>query len=339
MKPIISIVIPVYNTEKYLDKCITSILSSTLKEIEVILVDDGSKDSSPEICDKYADLDDRIKVIHQPNGGVSVARNNGIASAEGVWLTFVDSDDYIFPDYYKDLLKIAIDNKVDIVRTTNFLEKNGILTTISSTHMYPKFDTESCEIAIGGGYKVDVKLAREMVLLDVWTSNLPIGIYKKTLFENVTFPEGRTYEDLAVGYLPYYNCSTDVVVYNKPYYVYNCNNINSICRSSNNTAKRNYDIFLAFADRYYFSVDNETGLSMDLLKKTISNALGAYNAGVYYNRPEITECAKEFLFKHKYFALKDKKISRINHTQLLMFYYFRYVYGIIIRLIYRAKKR
>ena len=92
MNPKISIVIPVYNTEKYLEKCISSVLSSTLKDVEVILIDDGSTDDSPRICDDFAQKDNRIIVLHQPNQGLSVARNIGIDNAKGEWLAFVDSD-------------------------------------------------------------------------------------------------------------------------------------------------------------------------------------------------------------------------------------------------------
>ena len=91
--PIISIIVPIYNVEEYLPKCIDSILNQTYKELEVILVDDGSPDSCGKICDRYAKKDERVKVIHQKNGGLSAARNSGLDCANGEYIGFVDSDD------------------------------------------------------------------------------------------------------------------------------------------------------------------------------------------------------------------------------------------------------
>lgn len=100
----ISIITPVYNTEKFLNRCIDSILSQTYSDFELILVDDGSSDSSGDICDKYALVDKRIKVFHQPNGGVSSARNFGLDRAKGEWVTFIDSDDYVSQSLLEDYM-------------------------------------------------------------------------------------------------------------------------------------------------------------------------------------------------------------------------------------------
>ena len=101
--PKISIIVPVYNTEKYISNCIESILKQKEKDFELLLIDDGSKDQSGRICDTYATKDDRIKVIHKKNGGVSSARNLGIDHAKGEMIFFIDSDDTVGPDYLKNL--------------------------------------------------------------------------------------------------------------------------------------------------------------------------------------------------------------------------------------------
>ena len=100
---IISIIVPVYNAEKTIRQCVDSILNQEYKYLELILVDDGSKDGSPAICDEYAGKDKRVKVFHKENGGVSSARNLGLNHAQGGWITFVDSDDYIDPDYFVNI--------------------------------------------------------------------------------------------------------------------------------------------------------------------------------------------------------------------------------------------
>lgn len=127
----ISIIVPVYNVEKYLGECIDSLINQTYKNIEIILVDDGSKDNSGCICDDYANQDSRIKVIHAPNGGVSLARNIGLDNASGEWITFVDSDDWLDLDFCQKLIEKS--SQADIVfarmirnfsdgKTSNFFE-------------------------------------------------------------------------------------------------------------------------------------------------------------------------------------------------------------------------
>ena len=114
-RPFISIIIPVYNIGKYLDACICSILNSTYRDYEIILVDDGSTDSSPQICDKYKLLDHRIVVLHTANCGVSHARNEGLTTAKGEWVTFVDGDDIITDDMLDYLSKNAV-NDIDLLQ-------------------------------------------------------------------------------------------------------------------------------------------------------------------------------------------------------------------------------
>ena len=109
--PLVSIIVPVYNAEKYLNRCVDSILSQTMTDFELLLVDDGSKDNSGRICDEYAEKDARVRVFHKPNGGVSSARNLGLDNARGEWITFCDADDVVLPSW----LSIFIDNACDSV--------------------------------------------------------------------------------------------------------------------------------------------------------------------------------------------------------------------------------
>lgn len=113
----ISIIVPVYNTEKYLKRCVNSILAQTYTDLEIILVDDGSKDSSGFICDEYAKQDQRIKVVHKKNGGVSSARNLGLDLAQGEYIAFVDSDDYLDSNMYEEMYKVALKYNCEVVLT------------------------------------------------------------------------------------------------------------------------------------------------------------------------------------------------------------------------------
>lgn len=113
MRHKVSIIVPIYNVEKYLDRCVQSILNQTLKEIEIILVDDGSPDGCPAMCDEYAKQDSRVKVIHKKNGGLGLARNSGLEIATGEYVAFVDSDDFVNPDMYEKLYNTAKHKNLD----------------------------------------------------------------------------------------------------------------------------------------------------------------------------------------------------------------------------------
>ena len=115
MKSLVSVIVPIYKVEKYLNKCVDSIINQSYKNLEIILVDDGSPDKCGEICDKYAEKDSRVKVIHKENGGLSDARNAGIDIAKGDYLLFVDSDDWITSNICEVLIKNANDNLSDII--------------------------------------------------------------------------------------------------------------------------------------------------------------------------------------------------------------------------------
>ena len=115
MSSLISVVVPIYKVEKYLDKCVDSLINQTYKNLEIILVDDGSPDSCPHICDEYAKKDSRIKVVHKKNGGLSDARNAGMKIATGEYISFIDSDDYIALDFFETLLNTMIAEDSDIV--------------------------------------------------------------------------------------------------------------------------------------------------------------------------------------------------------------------------------
>ena len=116
--PAISVIVPVYKVEKYIHRCVDSILGQTFTDYELILVDDGSPDNCGAICDEYAVKDSRIVVIHQENGGLSAARNTGIdwsfANSDSRWLTFIDSDDWVHPEYLQRLLAAAVEHNVSV---------------------------------------------------------------------------------------------------------------------------------------------------------------------------------------------------------------------------------
>ena len=115
MNPLVSIVIPVYNVEKYLDRCVRSVVRQTYDNLEILLIDDGSPDNCPQMCDAWAQIDTRIRVIHKQNAGLGMARNTGIENATGKYICFFDSDDYIIGDIIEEAVLLAENEKADMV--------------------------------------------------------------------------------------------------------------------------------------------------------------------------------------------------------------------------------
>ena len=203
--PKISIVVPVYNVEQYLDKCVESILSQTFTDFELLLIDDGSKDSSGKLCDEIAKKDSRITVYHKPNGGLSDARNYGIDRANGEYLTFIDSDDYVEADYLEILI--------------NAMEQNGADLSISS-HKAIYSNGTVLEKQTGEISLLTPKTALHRLLYDegidlsAWAK-----LYKASLFKDVRFPKGRYFEDAATTYL-LIDKAMSVAVHSKSTYNY-----------------------------------------------------------------------------------------------------------------------
>ena len=175
----ISVIVPVYNVEKYLEKCIDSILSQTFKNFEIILVDDGSTDSCGIICDEYERLDNRVKVIHKINGGLSSARNSGLEIASGEYVAFVDSDDWIDKNMYQELYNEAKKNNADIVQC-KFIKAKDENVSI--------YNNEFNEVEVIGNLDALCNLYNERCIETVVTWN---KLYKRYLFNDIVFPQWK----------------------------------------------------------------------------------------------------------------------------------------------------
>lgn len=202
--PEISVIVPVYNVEKYIEKCVCSILEQTFTDFELILIDDGSTDSSGQYCDKIQEQDERIKVIHKKNGGLSSARNAGIDVATGKYLTFIDSDDYIAENMLNELYQ-------DINR------ENAELAMVGLYHVY----ADSAPSTISEEYHVlsQEETTRLILIGKLISVNAVAKLYKKELFNEVRYPVGKAYEDAFTIMKVITQCSK-IVVNTKQYYYY-----------------------------------------------------------------------------------------------------------------------
>lgn len=173
MNPLISVVVPVYNVERYLEKCVNSLLDQSYSFLEIILVDDGSTDNSGHICDRYAENHDDVRVFHKENGGLSSARNYGTEKAKGEWITYVDSDDYVEKDYVFDLWGLISSFNADMAITKTFREsERGRVTNVKRENQFESYVTDKKDAFLSVYYKSIVgwsgygKLIRRDVIID-----------------------------------------------------------------------------------------------------------------------------------------------------------------------------
>lgn len=181
----ISVIIPIYNVEEYLKRCIESVLNQTYSDLEIILVDDGSTDHCGEICDSYCEMDGRVKVIHKQNGGLSSARNAGLEAAGGEYVGFVDGDDYIAEDMYDTLLTYMKDD-VDITCCGRiYISANGKYEKRYISNVQKYTSEEALE---------------EVLLLRKIGVSVCTKLFRRSLFEGIRFPVGRVSEDIPTIY-------------------------------------------------------------------------------------------------------------------------------------------
>ena len=189
MHDLISVIIPVYKVEKYLCRCVDSVLEQTYTNMEIILVDDGSPDNCPVMCDEYARQDSRVKVIHQENAGLSGARNAGIDMAQGQWLAFVDSDDYLTADFLERLYQACVDTGSSLsVCRWEYVRGETI----------PEHGTGETRVYTGREMLANLYVPDGAYFVVAWNK-----LYRKELFEDIRYPLGRIHEDEATTYRIY----------------------------------------------------------------------------------------------------------------------------------------
>lgn len=236
----LSVIIPVYNVEIYLNRCIESVISQKgFDDVEVLLIDDGSTDSSGDISDEYAKRYDNVLTFHKKNGGLSDARNYGLKYAKGEYVFFLDSDDSITDTFFEDIRQIIYLNKPEMICFKCCYEK------------------EKDKFKLSGNKKVSIESKNKILddlLKNKMGNQICFNIYLQDLFKEITFPVGRAYEDIATLY-KLILCSNKIAKVNYTYYVYNVLNIKSITKMTNYSYMN--DMFWAIneqcedVERYY----------------------------------------------------------------------------------------
>ncbi|MCR5059123.1 MAG: glycosyltransferase family 2 protein [Clostridiales bacterium] len=245
----ISIIVPVYKVEKYLRTCVDSLLSQTYKNIEIILIEDGSPDRSDVICDEYQKKDPRVKVIHTENHGLSAARNLGLQAARGEYIGFVDSDDWIEPDMYEHLLFSLEQNHADIsvCAVYNEYRKSTLPRYEVVDNVYRGND------AIGA-------LIRGQLCNAVWNK-----LFKKECWDKLTFPEGIIYEDIATLYKMYKN---DIIIASSSRHLYHYRaRSGSLTRTKSMRGLKDY--WNAVYNRYRFLCEHLTEEQVETFRESM----------------------------------------------------------------------
>lgn len=247
MKPIISIIVPVYNVEPYLENCIKSILTQNFSSFEVILVNDGSKDKSGKICDEYAQIDTRVKVVHKENVGVSSARNIGIEMALGDFIGFIDGDDRIDENMYRELYRLCVETDSDISICKLGREIDGHIINFDQDLYIKEMD--------------NTEAMKQLFKGTLYRFSLCNKLFKKHCFDNIQFPEGRIHEDLSTTYKLFAN-SKKIIFTNYIGYIYIMRE-NSILTSTFN--EKRLDAFIGWDEILTFMRERYNHLYKEII--------------------------------------------------------------------------
>ena len=294
-KELISVIVPIYNAEMFLDKCISSILKQTYTNLEVILVDDGSKDSSLLMCENYKKKDSRIKLIHQDNMGLSAARNVGLDNMSGDYCVFVDADDEILETMIEELYNLLkeYDADISVCNYLNIYEGEDYVLKQPSTTKIDVYEDNS---------KYSQMFERYVVTVVQWNK-----LFKKYIFDDLRFPVGRYHEDEFVIHHELYRANR-VVYTNRILYLY-YRHKESI--TLNGSMRKRYDAISGIDDsvRFYTRHRMKTyrKKAINRLLYIIDDALGSKQFNdydEYYQK--IKDIEKRFLFLKCYYALKFK---------------------------------
>lgn len=323
MEKLISVIIPVYNVEKYLDKCIDSIINQTYSNLEIILIDDGSTDNSGKICDKYALLDSRIKVIHKKNGGLSDARNVGIDNANGKYLMFVDSDDFIDYNTICDNINIMKENKADIIIYNRYY-------VYDDGKKFLRFPILNSILEFTGLEAIEEMNSFKNFDMSAWGK-----IYKKDLFKCIRFPVGKTSEDFYIMFL-LLEKSKKVIYNSKPYYFY-------IQRAGSISKRKiiNYDFLDAARKQMNYLEKKYKNLKKCARTAYASAAITIYN--IVLGNDGICE-KKDLIYlqnivKENYSFIKENdNISRIKKIQIYLFQKNIILYNFLFKLLRKVKR-
>lgn len=242
MDEIISVIVPVYNVEKYLSRCLNSLINQTYEKLEIILIDDGSTDQSGCLCDEYSRKDKRIKVFHKKNGGLSSARNLGLKYASGNYISFVDSDDWLMLDTYEYMMKLICEKQADVVQC-GFCRTNKNIKVPKIKEQIKEYYNKDVE-------QYYMKYSTKTGSYSVWKF-----LYKKELIEEIKFREGKINEDIDFNYKVLSKCKKLIVSNQTKYFYFQEGN----SLSTGGLKERDFDLYDAAEELYKLTRNENYG--------------------------------------------------------------------------------
>ena len=315
----ISVIVPVYNTEKYLDKCICSIVNQTYKDLEILLVDDGSKDNSLEILNRWAEKDSRIKVFHKENGGQGSARNVGLDVARGDYIGFIDSDDLILDDMYETLLSLLAQYDADVstLKTFHFNDEDELKDCGENT--------ESQSGVFTGFEALKERFSTGLIITDSPCNKL----YKKEVLKDLRFLENRLMEDTAFIY-KILDKANKIAFTDKCGYLVRCENT-SVSRRKYNV--RRCDTILTYREIVDFIERQDKYKDLYVLVESAAAGAVFYNAGEFYKAKIKDKKTKNFIKESAAFCLKTyEHLTKKDKVLLRLIKNSFSVYGMIYKL-------
>ena len=317
--PLISVIVPIYNVEDYLHRCVDSIRNQSYTNLEIILVDDGSPDNCGKICDEYAEKDNRVVVVHRKNGGLSAARNSGINICKGEYIGFVDSDDCIHPQMYELLFKDIKKNNTIL----SFCQPN-----MCHNQVVKHVDINEETICYNSSF-----ILKKALVEDIWWSACS-KLYHKSIFNMIRFPEGRTNEDYPTTVQIFDYCETIAVNFNKLYNY--CLRTGSITRSTFNIRK--FDRIESAKDVYEYMQEHHPELVEPAQRNLLASCIG-----LLINLTKV----KTNLYKEKkqmiYRIIRENFHTGINNIYLTKNQKYlliaAYIHPHVFELLYKISKR
>ena len=321
-KSLVSVIVPVHNTAAYLRKCVDSICNQSLKEIEIILVDNLSTDGSAEICDNYLKTDSRVKVLHLQEANASVARNAGIEIASSPYIGFIDSDDYIEPEMYEKLLEAIIKNKCTMsICNVNYVFEDG---KIMPKNLKAKDEVFEFADAI-----------REMNTYEKFDMGVWSKLFKKELFESIRFPVGKLSEDFYIMYR-IFDRAQKVSYISETLYNY-LQRTSSLTRNK----KINHDFYKAAHDQMVYLDQKYPELSVVGHVSYVSAILTVYD---YYLKNKV-KCPKNFIKnsrktirKNMSYVKKAEYLSKAKRLQIGLFIFNIKLYNVAFKLFKKYRR-
>lgn len=309
---LISIIIPIYKVEEYLNQCIESVVNQTYKNLEIILVDDGSPDNCPKMCDDWAKKDKRIKFIHKENGGVSSARNMALEVFKGEYLCFIDADDTIHPRYVELLHNAAKKNKADVA-ACNWKKVYDI-----NNPQNKEIDIEKLTYKLFESSDIFNLLYSKQIplIMALWTK-----IYSRKIFEDIRFPDVVVAEDDAIIHKVLFNCEkfvyADCVLYN--------NTQRNTSLTATNFSEKKLKSLHVFKDRIGFIEEHKPEFKTKAVNHYIRVLI------LYYYRAKWAKFDKEILSKIK--AEINLYVQQgYANKYTFMFKYFPHVFGLLLKI-------